>query len=113
MWYPSALLSLSLPPGLALDQDKLQKMRKRATRVSTLNNCRALAVTATVSLFSHMRLIVREGALGKVAVRGRERGRVGEGGDALAAAVCLCELLRPIVQLLAIACEIALKCELH
>lgn len=108
---PSALLSLSLPPGLALDQDKLQKMRKRATRVSTLNNCRALAVTATVSLFSHMRLIVREGALGKVAVRERKRGRVGEGGDALA--VCLCELLRPIVQLPAIACEIALKCELH
>lgn len=83
-------------------------MRKRATRVSTLNNCRALAVTATVSLFSHMRLIVREGALGKVAVRGREKSR----GDA-ALAVCLCELLRPIVQLLAIACEIALKCELH
>lgn len=71
----SARLSLSLPPGLALDQDKLQKMRKRATRVSTLNNCRALAVTATVSLFSHMRLIVREGALGKVAVRERGEGR--------------------------------------
>lgn len=61
-----------------------------------------------------MRLIVREGALGKVAVTERERvrGRVWEGEDALVA-VCLCELLRPIVQLPAIACEIALKCELH
>lgn len=85
---PAALLTLSLPTGLALDQDKLKKMRKRATRVSTLNNCRALAVTATVSLFSHMRLIVREGALGKVAVR--EGGSERESrGDALAAAVCL------------------------
>lgn len=111
MCSPPTQLTLSLPSGLALDQDKLKKMRKRATRVSTLNNCRALAVTATVSLFSHMRLIVREGALGKEAVRERERESRGGGMPWLLLSVC--ELLRPIVQLLAIACEIALKCELH
>lgn len=60
-----------------------------------------------------MRLIVREGALGKVAVRERERGREEKSRGDAALAVCLCELLRPIVQLPAIACEIALKCELH
>lgn len=54
-----------------------------------------------------MRLIVREGALGKVAVTEREGESRGGGCR------CLCELLRPIVQLLEIACEIALKCELH